>query len=117
MGALVSKDKVQRRLDEVTSAEGGQQQSPAQEEAQAAKGRKEDAEKIEKLKAALRQKMEVSLDPGPRIDSPYMASFLGGRFGEGLPTPPSSSLSQKSDGKRTVRRGRGWIARLWRKPS
>jgi protein HOOK3 len=123
MGALVSKDKIQRRLDDAV-AEGGEQSPAAQEEAQA-KGRKEDAEKIEKLKTALRQKMEVSLDLGPRIDSPYTASFLGVRSTEELSTPPSSSLSsslvvlspQKSEGEKTVKGKKSWFARLWRKSS
>jgi protein HOOK3 len=78
MGALVSKDKVQKRLDDAlasTTTTTAGQQAGAQEEQ--AKGRKEDSEKIEKLKAALRQKIEVSLDPEPRLDSPYMLSFLG----------------------------------------
>ncbi|KAG7285329.1 hypothetical protein NEMBOFW57_009951 [Staphylotrichum longicolle] len=59
MGALVSKDKVQRRLDDTLASAAGQQvESPPPEEAAQPKGKKEDAEKIEKLKAALRQKME-----------------------------------------------------------
>lgn len=66
MGALLSKDKIQRKLDDVVATTspgaGAGATSPSQEETQAgaAKGRKEDAEKIEKLKAALRQKIEVS---------------------------------------------------------
>jgi protein HOOK3 len=133
MGALVSKDKIQRRLDDAV-AEGGEQSPAAQEEAQA-KGRKEDAEKIEKLKTALRQKMEVSLDLGPRIDSPYMLSFLGLRSRglqsrKGLSTPPSSASSsssslvvlssvssQKSEGEKTVKGRKSWFAKLWRKSS
>ncbi|KAK4040472.1 hypothetical protein C8A01DRAFT_15658 [Parachaetomium inaequale] len=62
MGALVSKDKVQKRLDDALASSAGGGQSPAavQEEAAAAqaKGRKEDADKIDKLKAALKQKVE-----------------------------------------------------------
>ncbi|KAL2135843.1 hypothetical protein VTI74DRAFT_6606 [Chaetomium olivicolor] len=54
MGVLVSKDRVQKRLDDALAA-GQEKQS---EEGMQAKGKKEDAEKIEKLKAALRQKME-----------------------------------------------------------
>jgi protein HOOK3 len=56
MGTLLSKDKVQRKLDDAMASAG--QQQP--EEAQQPKSKKEDAEKIEKLKAALRQKIEVS---------------------------------------------------------
>ncbi|KAL2018533.1 hypothetical protein VTK56DRAFT_745 [Thermocarpiscus australiensis] len=58
MGALVSKDKIQKKLDDALAAAplaNGQQQSVKDE---GTKGRKEEAEKIEKLKAALRQKME-----------------------------------------------------------
>ncbi|KAK4118719.1 hypothetical protein N657DRAFT_659461 [Parathielavia appendiculata] len=63
MGALVSKDKVQKRLEDALassasaplSAAAGDQQPPQEEQA---RGKKEDAEKIEKLKAALRQKIE-----------------------------------------------------------
>ena len=77
MTALVSKDKVQRRLDDTLASATGQQPPPAQEEAAQPKGKKEDAEKIDKLKAALRQKMEVSLGPYPSIDSPYMVAYLG----------------------------------------
>ncbi|KAK4240270.1 hypothetical protein C8A03DRAFT_31658 [Achaetomium macrosporum] len=54
MGTLVSKDKIQRKLEDALAAAG--QQQP--EEAQQPKSKKEDAEKIEKLKAALRQKIE-----------------------------------------------------------
>ncbi|KAK4153888.1 hypothetical protein C8A00DRAFT_33361 [Chaetomidium leptoderma] len=89
MGALVSKDKIQKRLDDaVATGEAGQ------EEAQA-KGKKEDVEKIEKLKTALRQKMEVSLDPSPRIDSPYTAALLlgGDRSEKGVVLLPPSSPS------------------------
>ncbi|KAK3297761.1 uncharacterized protein B0H64DRAFT_392982 [Chaetomium fimeti] len=57
MGALVSKDKVQKRLDDaLASSAAADQPAAAQEES--TKGRKEDAEKIEKLKTALKQKME-----------------------------------------------------------
>ncbi|KAK4098228.1 hypothetical protein N658DRAFT_499652 [Parathielavia hyrcaniae] len=64
MGALVSKDKVQKRLEDAlassssasaSGAAGGDHQQPQEEQG---KGKKEDAEKIEKLKAALRQKIE-----------------------------------------------------------
>ncbi|AEO71314.1 uncharacterized protein THITE_2123522 [Thermothielavioides terrestris NRRL 8126] len=56
MGALVSKDKIQKKLDDaLTSAAAGREEAQQQ---QPAKGKKEDAEKIEKLKTALRVKME-----------------------------------------------------------
>ncbi|KAK4228404.1 hypothetical protein QBC38DRAFT_362050 [Podospora fimiseda] len=60
MGALLSKDKVQRKLEDalataITTPPNGQVEEAA---SSAAKGKKEDAEKIEKLKGALRQKME-----------------------------------------------------------
>ncbi|KAK0634726.1 hypothetical protein B0T17DRAFT_586454 [Bombardia bombarda] len=48
MGALVSKDKIRKQLDDATAANGDN----------APKTKKEDAEKIEKLKAALRQKID-----------------------------------------------------------
>jgi protein HOOK3 len=90
MGALVSKDKVQKRLDDALASSSSSPAATAPEEAAAqAKGKKEDAEKIDKLKAALKQKVEVSDDPGPRIDSPYMASFLGLRFFKKQVLPPS----------------------------
>ncbi|KAK4178690.1 hypothetical protein QBC36DRAFT_344386 [Triangularia setosa] len=56
MGVLVSKDKTQKRLDDAlaAAAPNGQQQA---DEAPA-KSKKEDAEKIEKLKTALKQKLE-----------------------------------------------------------
>ncbi|KAK4111136.1 hypothetical protein N656DRAFT_780934 [Canariomyces notabilis] len=55
MSALVSKDKIQKKLDEaLTGALSGRNGQPGE----APKGKKEDAEKMEKLKAALRQKME-----------------------------------------------------------
>lgn len=73
MDALVSKDKIQKKLDDAlaaaTPAPNGQQE-------EAPKSKKEDAEKIEKLKAALRQKIEVSNDPSPGLGSFHMASFL-----------------------------------------
>jgi protein HOOK3 len=71
MGVLVSKDKIQKRLDDALAA------APIPNEEEAPKSKKEDAEKIEKLKTALRQKMEVSNDPASHINSPYMASFSG----------------------------------------
>lgn len=55
MGALLSKDKIQKKLDEAVAIA-----SPPNGEEVPAKSKKEDAEKIEKLKSALRQKMEVS---------------------------------------------------------
>ncbi|KAH6640678.1 hypothetical protein F5144DRAFT_106342 [Chaetomium tenue] len=57
MGALLSKDKVQKRLDDAL-ASADQPTTSQEESAVQAKGRKEDAEKIEKLKTALKQKME-----------------------------------------------------------
>ncbi|KAK0741763.1 hypothetical protein B0T21DRAFT_119462 [Apiosordaria backusii] len=74
MGVLVSKDKTQKRLDDAlaAAAPNGQQQA---DEAPA-KSKKEDAEKIEKLKTALKQKLEVSTDSS-RLDSPYMSFTLG----------------------------------------
>ncbi|KAK4186035.1 hypothetical protein QBC35DRAFT_502272 [Podospora australis] len=54
MGALVSKDKTQKKLDDALTAVANNVTSPDG----STKGRKEDAEKIEKLKAALRQKIE-----------------------------------------------------------
>ncbi|KAH6851029.1 hypothetical protein B0I37DRAFT_373030 [Chaetomium sp. MPI-CAGE-AT-0009] len=60
MGVLVSKDKVQKRLDDALASSAAADQPPATQEEPAAqtKSRKEDAEKIEKLKTALKQKME-----------------------------------------------------------
>ncbi|KAK4165018.1 hypothetical protein QBC43DRAFT_41624 [Cladorrhinum sp. PSN259] len=57
MVALLSKDKIQKKLEEalasaVTTPPNGQAEEVS------AKSKKEDAEKIEKLKSALRQKME-----------------------------------------------------------
>jgi len=87
MGALVSKDKLRRQLDDtIASAPNGQ---PTPEEAP--KGKKEDAEKIEKLKAALRQKIEVSNDPTACLDSPYVASRLGYRLREASVVPITTS--------------------------
>ncbi|KAL2256522.1 hypothetical protein VTK26DRAFT_1539 [Humicola hyalothermophila] len=63
MGALVSKDRIQKRLDDALAA--GEQAAAAGEKEGGevpAKGKKEDAEKIEKLKVALRQKIEVRVD-------------------------------------------------------
>ncbi|GAB1313368.1 HOOK N-terminal domain-containing protein [Madurella fahalii] len=55
MDALVSKDKIQKKLDDALAAATPATNSRQEE---APKGKKEDAEKIEKLKTALRQKME-----------------------------------------------------------
>ncbi|KAL2265348.1 hypothetical protein VTJ83DRAFT_6448 [Remersonia thermophila] len=54
MSALVSKEKIQRKLEDAL----GQQPGAGAPEETPTKSRKEDAEKIEKLKAALRQKIE-----------------------------------------------------------
>ena len=86
MGALVSKDRIRKQLDEATAAAiSGQTGS-----AEPAKGKKEDADKIERLKAALRQKIEVRFDPSPSLTSPYVASQLGYRLRPETPevTPP-----------------------------
>ncbi|KAK4461143.1 hypothetical protein QBC42DRAFT_95769 [Cladorrhinum samala] len=53
MGALLSKDKVQKKLEEAVAIA-----SPPNGEEVPTKSKKEDAEKIEKLKSALRQKIE-----------------------------------------------------------
>jgi protein HOOK3 len=115
MSALVSKDKIQKKLDEaLTGALSGRNGQPGE----APKGKKEDAEKMEKLKAALRQKMEVSHDPDPRLDSPYMQSFLGYDPGGKLRSGPSST--QGSETKRNERRrfvARGWLASLLNRKS
>lgn len=55
MSALVSKDKIRKQLDDVVASGANGQQTPED----ALKSRKEDVEKIEKLKTALRQKIEV----------------------------------------------------------
>jgi protein HOOK3 len=88
MSALVSKDKLRRQLDDaIASAPTGQ---PTPDETP--KGKKEDPEKVEKLKAALRQKIEVSNDPN-RLDSSYTASRLGYQLSEGSICPDSTSES------------------------
>lgn len=76
MGVLVSKDKTQKRLDDAlaAAAPNGQQQA---DEATPAKSKKEDAEKIEKLKTALKQKLEVSTDSSSRLASPHVSFTLG----------------------------------------
>lgn len=63
MEALVSKDKFRKQLDDAIASGGDPNKS-----------RKEDVEKMEKLKAALRQKIEVSNDPSPSPTPPYLAS-------------------------------------------
>lgn len=120
MGALVSKDKVQRRLDDTLASAAGQQvESPPPEEAAQPKGKKEDAEKIEKLKAALRQKMEVSLDPSPRIDSPYLVSVLGVEVKKRRSSKRSSRRSSEPRKPERVKlaKGKKWFSRLWEKLS
>jgi len=54
MGALVSKDKLRRQLDDAIAAASNGQTAPEE----APRGKKEDAEKVDKLRAALRQKIE-----------------------------------------------------------
>ncbi|KAK3901523.1 hypothetical protein C8A05DRAFT_44848 [Staphylotrichum tortipilum] len=58
MGVLVSKDKVQKRLDDTLASAAATPAAGQEEAAAQTKGKKEDTEKIEKLKAALRQKMD-----------------------------------------------------------
>ena len=62
MEALVSKDKLRKQLDDAIASGGDPNKS-----------RKEDVEKMEKLKAALRQKIEVSNGPSPSPTPPYLA--------------------------------------------
>ena len=57
MDVLLSKDKIQKQLETAVAAG-----VPNEQPEEAPNGKKEDAEKIEKLRAALRQKMEVSQD-------------------------------------------------------
>lgn len=71
MGALVSKDKVQKKLDEALASS-----TSAHGESSQAKGKKEDAEKIEKLKSALKQKIEVSNHMTLTPDSPLYGLLL-----------------------------------------
>lgn len=59
MGALVSKDKIRRQLDDAIASASTEQPTPEE----TPKYKKEDPEKVEKLKAALRQKIEVSNNP------------------------------------------------------
>lgn len=63
METLVSKDKLRKQLDDAIASGGDPNKS-----------RKEDVEKMEKLKAALRQKIEVSNDPSSSPTPPYLAS-------------------------------------------
>lgn len=63
MDALVSKDKLRKQLDDAIASGGDPNKS-----------RKEDVEKMEKLKAALRQKIEVSNGPSPDPTPPCLAS-------------------------------------------
>ena len=72
MAALLSKDKLRKDLDEAVAATMGQAVSE-----EPSKGKKEDTEKIEKLRDALRKKIEVCNDPSPRVDSPYLAHQHG----------------------------------------
>lgn len=76
VGALVSREKTQRKLDEAMAA--GSNGQPAPEEIP--KGKKEDTEKIEKLRAALKLKIEVSYRASMQVDFPYVVSRLGCRF-------------------------------------
>ncbi|AEO61556.1 hypothetical protein MYCTH_2311824 [Thermothelomyces thermophilus ATCC 42464] len=121
MGALVSKDKVQKRLDDALASSAADQSHGAQAESSQAKGKKEDAEKIEKLRAALKQKIEVSNGAVPTLDSPYMASFLGTSFPDKAvwrPTPascvPRCCEEIKPEKERTRCRREGWLGRLLR---
>lgn len=71
MATLLSKDKIRKDLDEAVAATLGQVVSD-----EPAKGKKDDtdkSEKIEKLREALRKKVEVRNDPSPSLDSPYLA--------------------------------------------
>lgn len=130
MGVLVSKDKVQKRLDDTLASAAA---APAgQEEAAQPKGKKEDAEKIEKLKAALRQKMEVSDDPRLMIGSPYLASLWGidappravlraapreVRPPSVVLPPPALVLPRRVVQERAGEKKRGWFARFRGKSS
>ena len=59
MDALVSKDKIRKQLDDAVAAPNGQPIPAPSTPGEAPKTKKEDAEKMEKLKTALRQKIEV----------------------------------------------------------
>lgn len=86
MGALLSKDKIRKQLDDtIAMSTNGQ---PVPEEAP--KSRKEDAEKIEKLKTALRSKIEVRNDPGlPRWQSFFIQELEEYEF-YSFPPPPNA---------------------------
>jgi protein HOOK3 len=62
MDALLSKDKIRQQLDEAKSAglPVSTPRSPTPDQSQGQKAKKEDAEKTEKLKTALKQKIQVS---------------------------------------------------------
>lgn len=119
MGALVSKDKVQKRLDDAlaSSAAADQPAATREESATQAKGRKEDAEKIEKLKTALKQKIEVSFDMSPRLDSPYMASLLGVEYSEKGVSSPVRGMPPRVRRKKKLEKTKAWFARLLRPKS
>lgn len=88
MATLLSKDKIRKDLDEAVAATLGQVVSD-----EPAKGKKDDtdkAEKIEKLREALRKKVEVRNDPS--LDSPYLA----------LPRAAYSRLRTRSSKSRTA---------------
>lgn len=89
MATLLSKDKIRKDLDEAVAATLGQVVSD-----EPAKGKKDDtdkSEKIEKLREALRKKVEVRNDPS--LDSPYLA----------LPRAAYSRLRTRSSKSRTAR--------------
>lgn len=88
MATLLSKDKIRKDLDEAVAARLGQVISD-----EPAKGKKDDtdkSEKIEKLREALRKKVEVRNDPS--LDSPYLA----------LPRAAYSRLRTRSSKSRTA---------------
>lgn len=88
MATLLSKDKIRKDLDEAVAATLGQVVSD-----EPAKGKKDDtdkSEKIEKLREALRKKVEVRNDPS--LDSPYLT----------LPRAAYSRLRTRSSKSRTA---------------
>lgn len=85
MGALVSKDKLRKQLDDAIASGGDPNKS-----------RKEDVEKMEKLKAALRQKIEVSNDPSST--PPYLASGVNTPL-LAAPSPTVSEFVLEEDGE------------------
>lgn len=90
MATLLSKDKIRKDLDEAVAATLGQVVSD-----EPAKGKKDDtdkSEKIEKLREALRKKVEVRNDPSPSLDSPYLA----------LPRAAYSRMRSRSSKSRTA---------------